>query len=96
MADIEKTYKELRELKNQLDEAALNLKKTTNNTITNLVIRSIVAACASNVVDKLAGIFLPKSLRGPAKVAAAFGTFFIPEIIGAKAGDLAQKIMEEE
>lgn len=96
LEENKKAIEEMKELKEEIEKGIESLKSTAKDSMITLSVRAIVSGCAYNVVDKLAGMFLPKNLRGIAKIGAAAGTFFIPELIGNLAANKVESILEEE
>ena len=96
MEEMKAAKEELEALRDEVNEGIENLKQTAKESAITVIVRSIVAACAYGAVDKLAGAFLPKNLRGIAKVGAAAGTFLLPEIIGNVAANKVEEILQED
>lgn len=94
--EMRQATKELEEARAGAEAAIEELKTATQDTAISIATRTVVAVCAMKVVDALAGAFLPKNLRGVAKVGVAAGTYLIPELIANKAGDAVNKILKED
>lgn len=94
--EMEQAKKELDEVRAGAEAAVEELKTVTQDTAISIATRTVVAVCAMKVVDALAGAFLPKNLRGVAKVGVAAGTYLIPDLIANKAGDAVNKILKED
>jgi len=96
MEEMKAAKEELEELRDEVNAGIETLKQTAKESAVTVVVRSIVAACAYGAMDKLAGVFLPKNLRGIAKVGAAAGSFLIPEIIANAAATKVEEILQED
>lgn len=96
LEENKKTIEEMKKLKEEIESSIDSLKSTAKESFISLIMRSIVAGCASNAIDSLSKAFLPKNLRGIAKIGVTAGTFFLPEIIGNIAANKVESILEED
>lgn len=94
--ELRQATKELEEARAGAKAAIEELKAATQDTAISIATRTVVAVCAMKVVDALAGAFLPKNLRGVAKIGVAAGTYLIPELIANKTGEVVDKILKED
>lgn len=95
LEEMKAAYDEMIEAREAMEEAKKELTITAKKSIVNVLTYGVVAGSATYVVDKIASAYLPKNLKGLPKIGMLALTFLIPEIIGQKAGALADKIMEE-